>query len=516
MKRTRKAALLLALIMIFTALLPTLSLADGSSDVSDAVADNPGITSGNAVVAYCIDDDQFLYADRIDESVAPTVATKLVACMVVSDILKERNLKSDDVNVTVTQTAIDNSGDIADVRVPMMALKVGSIYSAKDLLSATLVACANDAVSALACHFGEIYLNGGITEFVDRMNAKAESLGLTRTHFVNPTGLDAPNQTSTPREVALIAAAFYRYDELVKLSDVESFFFNGSATVRNKNYLKSNYTIDGFLNKSAVGLIAGQLNKSGNYCLLTATQKEGRTYIYVVMCATGMIVTRDENDNYHYSFGEGNAYVDMNKLIEWTQKSFSFLSVATTEDIVGELRVNAGGSSYVRVVPGENVERLVLDIDGIEPDMQLVYDTSVVFKKEFNGVEYDTVDAPVSAGMKVGTIVYSYNGIELATVDAVVKDNVDSDGLKSALDSVKGFMEGPLLKLLYILLGIVGLWLVYSVVMAVIRGVQRARKRQGGDNGTKGKSPKAPKKPKSDGKDKKVKPDPKSSTREIR
>ena len=150
--------------------------------------------------------------------------------------------------------------------------------------------------------------------------------------------------------------------------------------------------------------------------------------------------------------------------------------------------------------------------------MQLTYDTAVVFKKEFNGVEYDTIDAPVSAGMKVGTIVYSYNGIELATVDAVVKDNVDSDGLKSALDSVKGFMEGPLLKLLYILLGIVGLWLVYSVVMAVIRGVQRARKRQGGDNGTKGKSPKSPKtpkKPKSDGRDKKVKPDPKSSTREI-
>ena len=326
MKFTRKAALLLALIMMFTALLPTLSLAEDSSDASDTVTDNPGITSGNAVVAYCIDDDQFLYADRIDESVAPTVATKLVACMVVSDILKERNLKSDEVNVTVTQTAIDNSGDIADVRVPMMALKVGSIYSAKDLLSATLVACANDAVSALACHFGEIYLDGGITAFVDRMNAKAESLGLTNTHFVNPTGLDAPNQTSTPREVALIAAAFYRYDELVKLSDVESFFFNGSATVRNKNYLKSNYTIDGFLNKSAIGLIAGQLNKSGNYCLLTATQKEGRTYIYVVMCATGMIVTRDENDNYHYSFGEGNAYVDMNKLIEWTQKSFSFLS----------------------------------------------------------------------------------------------------------------------------------------------------------------------------------------------
>ena len=508
MKLIRKAALLLALILTFTAVFPILATADDSSTVSNSVKDNPGIDSGNVAVAYCIDDDQFLYADRIDEEVAPTVAAKLVTCMVVSDILKERNLKSTDVDVTITKAAIDNSGDIADVRVPMMALKAGNVYSAKDLLSATLVACANDATAALACHFGEIYLSGDINKFVERMNQKVADLGLTKTHFVNPTGLDAPNQVTTPREVALIAAAFYKYDELVKLSDVESFFFNGSATVRNKNYLKSNYTIDGFLNRSAIGLIAGQLNKQGNYCLITATQKEGRTYVYVVMCATGMIVTRDENSNYHYSFGEGNAYVDMNKLIEWTHKSFKFLTVATTDTIVGELRVNAGGSSYVRVVPAENIERLVLDIEGIVPDMKLIYDESVVFKQEFNGTVYDTIAAPVSVGMKVGKIVYSYNGIELATVDAVVKDNVDTDGLKSALDKIKAFMEGPLLKLLYILLGIVGLWLVYSLVMAVIRGVKRAR-------GGKAKSPKEPKKPKTPQKTDKPKPDPKGNTREI-
>ena len=504
MKFIRKAALLLALIMTFTLAVPLLVNGEESSAPVSTVQDNPNITSGNAAVAYCVDDDQFLYADRIDEEVAPTVAAKLVTCMVVSDILKERNLKSSEVDVTVTKAAIDNSGDIADVRVPMMALKVGNVYTAKDLLSATLVACANDATAALACHFGEIYLSGDINKFVERMNQKVESLGLTKTHFVNPTGLDAPNQVTTPREVAMIAAAFYQYDELVKLSDVESFFFNGSATVRNKNYLKSNYTIDGFLNRSAIGLIAGQLNKQGNYCLITASQKEGRTYIYVVMCATGMIVTRDENSNYHYSFGEGNAYVDMNKLIEWTHKSFKFLSVATTDTIVGELRVNAGGSSYVRVVPAESIERLVLDIEGISPDVTLVYDENVVFKQDFNGVEYDTINAPVSTGMKVGRITYSYNGIELATVDAVVKDNVDTDGLKSALDKIKTFMEGPLLKLLYILLGIVGLWLVYSLVMAIIRGIKRARGKK-----------KSPQKPKSPEKVKKPKPDPKSNTREI-
>lgn len=517
MKYTRKIALLLTLALLFGFAFTVFASAEGEQSES-TVQTTPGIISGNAAIAYCLDDEQFLYSDRIDEQVAPAVAAKLVACMVASDILKERGLNSTDTQVTVTSTAIDNSGDIADVRVPMMGLKVGNIYSAKDLLSATLVACANDAVASIACHFGEKYLGGGINEFVDRMNKKVEELGLENTHFVNPTGLDAPNQYSTPREIALIAAAFYRYDELVKLSDVESFFFNGSSTVRNKNYLKSNYYVDGFLNKKAIGLIAGQLNKAGNYCLITAAQKEGRTYIYVVMCASGMIVTRDESDRVTYSFGEGNAYADMNKLIDWTLSSFKLLTVATTDSIVGELRVNTGQTSYVRIVPGENVEKLVLDIEGGKLETKLVYDESIVFKKDFENEEYDTIDAPVTAGQKVGTVIYSYNGTEIAAVDAVAKENVDSDGLKSAMSSIKGFLFGddgkfgfPNLGLVEIVLMIIVIiiiiWIVFSIVMAVLRATRN--KKEKADTKQQNKKPVSAKKAKT------KKHDPKSDTREI-
>lgn len=515
MKYLRKIALLLALLTTIMFVLPCFAVAEDESSSAEAVTQKtPGIISGNAAVAYCIDDDQFLYSNRIDEAVAPTVATKLVACMVAADILKERGLSSADVEVTVTSTAIDNSGDIADVRVPMMGLKAGNVYTAKDLLSATLVACANDAVASIACHFGEKYLGGGINEFVARMNQKVKDLGLTATNFENPTGIDSPNQYTTPREVALIASAFYKYDELVKLSNVESFFFNGSTTVRNKNYLKSNYYVNGFLNNNAIGLIAGQLDKKSNYCLISASQKEGRTYIFVVMCASGMIVERDEEDRVTYSFGSGNAYEDMNKLIEWTRDSFKLLTVATADTIVGELRINAGGSSHVMVVPDGDVEKLVLDVEGVKIETKLVYDESIVYKKEFNGSEYDTIDAPVTAGQKVGTITYSYNGLELATVDAVAKENVDSDGLKAVLESIKGFLFGKAMKtILYIILGAVILWIVISVVLAVIRTVNRVRESQRGKEKTEKntKTQKKPKKKKSEAK----KRDAKSDTREI-
>ncbi len=511
MKLTRVTALVIAVLMLFV---PVSAYAEGSES-SEIIATTPEIDSGNVAVAYCIDDDQFLYTDRIDESVAPTVATKLVACMVASDILKERGLASYDTMITVTQTAIDNSGDIADVRVPMMGLKVGNTYSAKDLLATTLVACANDSISAIACDFGEKYLGGGINEFVDRMNQKVSELGLTETNFVNPTGLDAPNQKTTPREVALIASAFYQYDSLVKLCDVESYFFNGSSTVRNKNYLKSNYYVDGFLNKNAIGLIAGQLDKSGNYCLITASQKEGRTYIFVVMCASGMVVERDENNKTTYYFVDGNAYVDMNKLIDWTRKSFTLVTVATQDTIVGELRVEAGSNSHVMIVPGEKVEKLVLDIEGYQIDTKVEYDSDIVFKKTVNETEYDTVNAPIAAGQRVGTVTFSYNGNVLCTVDAVTKDGVSSDGLKSMFAQIKEILFGKTAKtIIYLLLGIVALWLVFSAVMAIVRGVKSAKERK--KKKAKGNNKKPTKQSKPTAKNTPKQQDPKTNTREIR
>lgn len=450
-----------------------------SADESDtsAVQQSPGLTSGNAAIAYCIDDEQFLYTDRIDERVAPTVATKLMTSMVVADILRERSLNAEDVIVTVTSSAVENAGNVIDVRVPKMGFDAGSTYTAKDLLSATLVACANDAAAALACHFGEVYLGGDINTFVERMNKKAEALGLQNTNFTNPTGLDSPEQYTTPREVTLIASAFYGYNELVRLADVEHFLLNNKTTVRNKNFLKSGYYVNGYTNKNAIGLIAGQLDLDGNYCLITASQKDGRTYIFVVMCASSMIVERIEEQVY-YSFGAGNAYDDMNKLISWTRDSFELLSIATSSTIVGELRVNLGSSTdHVMVVPAEDVERLVIATPDASVSASIIYDDSVVYKKEFNGVEYDTVNAPITAGQRVGTIVYSYNGLELARVDAVAREGVESDGVKASLDTAKNFLFGPVMKtVLYVIGGIIVLYVLITVITAVVKTVKKVNK----------------------------------------
>lgn len=474
MKYFPKIALLLVLSL-------TLSFVSSFALVSaDEYSDDPGITSGNVAIAYCIDEEQFLYADRIDEKVAPAVATKLVNCMVVMDILKENGLTLDD-QVTVTKAALDNAydgryGDIS-FQLPVMLLKAGNTCSVKDLLSSTLVVGANDAAAALACHYGEKYLGGGITEFVARMNEKVKELGLENTRFTNPTGFDSPEQYTTPREVAYIASAFYQYNELVTLSDVVDFRFGGERLVRSRNFLKNEFYVGGYLNKSAISIIAGQLNKRGNYCLIAASQKEGKTYIYVVMCATGIVTTEIEPGKFIQSIGDGNAYTDMNKLISWSKSAFKMLEVATTETIVGELRVHLGEKNYVIVVPAEKVEKLVPDVEGGELSTSVIYDTSVVYKKDFNGKEYDTVNAPITAGQRVGSVTYTYNGVELATVDIVAKEGIAADTLKASLDSAKNIMNG-VLTALYVVIGIIALYVVTVIIIKIVKASEKKKSKK--------------------------------------
>lgn len=490
MRSKKIFAFLLAAAMLF-AVFTVFASAD------EEVAPDPGIDSGNAVVAYCLDDDQFLYLDRADDTVAPAVAAKLVAMMVISDLLKERGLDPATAEVTVTATAISNSGDISDVRVPMMGFKAGNVYSAKDLISATLVANANDACAALACYGGEL-LGGNIITFIDKMNEKAGSLGLEHTHFANPTGLDAPTQVSTPREVAKIAAAFYRYNDLVRLSDVESFHFNNKTIVRSKNYLKSSYYVTGYLNKNAIGLIAGQKDKHGDYCLITASQKDGRTYIFVVMCATGMLVDADRK----YSFTAGNAYDDMNKLIEWTRESFTYVTVSQTDRIIDELRVESGDSSdYVLAVPAENVEKLVVKSLADKITFKVSYDEETVYPTTVNGKTYNTVKAPVARGQKLGTVTFYGSESELVTVDLVAKDNVESNELRSAWGKIKEFLFGDImLTVLKVIVAIIALYVVVALTMAAVRAFKRV------NGGGKPKKPsekrkKAPKPPKDEMRD---------------
>ena len=80
-------------------------------------------------------------------------------------------------------------------------LRPGERITVRDLIEAALIQSANDAATALAEHVG----GGSVASFVELMNAKARALGLTDTHFANPSGLDQAGHYSSARDVTRLA-----------------------------------------------------------------------------------------------------------------------------------------------------------------------------------------------------------------------------------------------------------------------------------------------------------------------
>jgi len=95
--------------------------------------------------------------------------------------------------------------DVDTLRHSRSSLRVGSRITRGDALLLALMASENRSAHAL----GRTY-PGGIDAFVTAMNAKAQSLGLTETHFEDPVGLSSGN-VSTARDLARMVDAAYQY-----------------------------------------------------------------------------------------------------------------------------------------------------------------------------------------------------------------------------------------------------------------------------------------------------------------
>ena len=79
-------------------------------------------------------------------------------------------------------------------------LQSGQQITVHDLVKGALIQSANDAADALALATAPSY-----PAFAAMMNAEAQKLGLTDSHFVRPDGLDEPGEYSSARDVAMLA-----------------------------------------------------------------------------------------------------------------------------------------------------------------------------------------------------------------------------------------------------------------------------------------------------------------------
>jgi len=132
-----------------------------------------------------------------DMRLAPASLTKMMTAYVIGKELAAGNIRfSDEVSISENAWA-KNFPDSSK-----MFIEVGTKVSVSDLLRGIIVQSGNDACVAMAEQVA-----GSESAFANMMNAHAQALGMTGTHFVNSHGLDDPEHYTTPLDMALLARA---------------------------------------------------------------------------------------------------------------------------------------------------------------------------------------------------------------------------------------------------------------------------------------------------------------------
>ena len=218
--------------------------------------------------AYLVDlDTRMVMWERDPETTrAPASLTKLITAMVAVD-----DAGSLDRVVEVTPGA-------TQVVPSVMGLSAGERLTVRELLDGLFLDSGNDAAEALA---------QGIVprdRFIRQMNQKAKSIGLTGSHFVNPSGLDAAGHGMTAHDLVHVAAYLDRYyPELAAIAATKDIAI--PATAQHKAFYPHN--LNGMLwsYPGATGLKTGLTDNAGGCMLATAT-RDGRHLIVVVLNAT--------------------------------------------------------------------------------------------------------------------------------------------------------------------------------------------------------------------------------------
>jgi D-alanyl-D-alanine carboxypeptidase len=221
---------------------------------------------GQAAYLVDLDTRMVMWARDPETMRAPASLTKLMTAMVAVD-----DAGSLDRVVTVTKES-------TQVIPSVMGLSPGEKLTLRQLIDGLFLDSGNDAAEAIA---------QGIVprdRFIQQMNLKAGSIGLTATHFTNPSGLDAPGHVMSAHDIAHVAAYLDQYyPELAAIAATKDIAI--TATADHKAFYPHNVNALIGTYPGATGLKTGLTGNAGGCMLATAT-RDGRHLVAVVLNAT--------------------------------------------------------------------------------------------------------------------------------------------------------------------------------------------------------------------------------------
>ena len=333
-------------------------------------ASQPDI-SAKAAVLISADTGEIVYAKNCTEKLPMASTTKIMTTLL---CLESGGLYDEFV---ADRDAIKVEGS-------SMGLQEGDIVTKYALCCGMLLPSGNDAANAAA-----VRIAGSIERFAEMMNDRAKKIGLSKTYFVTPSGLEGEGHGSSAYDMAILAREALRNEIFRSICSQESIKLEFGAPpytrwLKNTNKLLGMY--DG-----VYGVKTGFTDEAGR-CLVSACERDGKDLICVTL--------NDRND-----------WDDHIAMYDYGFDTVNVLDVALPADM--KVDTVGGTADRLRLVP-ENSSVKVCTMAGNEEDFQ------------FTLLSAPFVYAPVKYGEVAARLRISFMGRETDTIPLYAAESISA------------------------------------------------------------------------------------------
>ncbi len=247
------AGLFLGIFCFFSCVLPSHGAETGLS------------VSAKSAALFNASDGSLLWEKNAQQTLPMASTTKIMTALLT---LEQAAIEDRVVEITEEMVRVEGSS---------MGLRAGDRLRLSALAAGMLSTSGNDAANAAA-----YALDGSLPAFAQRMNARAEELGLSHTHFVTPSGLDDDAHYTTAEDLGKLACAAMQnpsFAAIVSQQSVQVTFEQPAQTrtYKNHNKLLSQYA-------GCIGVKTGYTEKAGR-CLVSCAQRDGVRLVAVTLHA---------------------------------------------------------------------------------------------------------------------------------------------------------------------------------------------------------------------------------------
>lgn len=360
----------------------TIDVAQSIETVNDEVsqsktADSKGGPKIKAKAAVLIDSatGKVIYALNADKELPPASVTKVMTMLLAMEAVDSGKITLDD-EVTISDDAASMGGS-------QMYMEPGETHTVAQLLEGVAMVSANDGCVALA-----EYIAGSTDIFVEKMNKKAQELGMKNTNFVNTNGLPVREHYTSAYDIALMSKELIKHKEIrkwcTKWQDTIKVGLPGKETefgLTNTNKMIKTYN-------GANGIKTGFTQEAG-YCLSASATRGNTTLIAVVLGAK--------------TSKERNAQVA--KLLDYGFSAYETAQIFPEGEAVKKVHVDRGEPEQLKAVTGEAAAAFIKKGDKEKVTHKIVIDKDI--------------SLPLKKGDAVGRVDIYYDGQKTGSVSLV-------------------------------------------------------------------------------------------------